>query len=71
MLVPAIAMQITSEVHWGLKDFDAMISILFVAGFALEVSIRRSKTAIHRGLAVGFIIFVFLASWAELAVGSF
>jgi len=64
-------MQFTSEVNWGHEDFGAMGLILFIAGVALEVSARHSKTDLQRGLAVGFIVFVFLAIWAELAVGIF
>lgn len=71
LLVPAIAMQFTSEVNWGPEDFGAMGLMLVLVGLALEVSARLSKTALQAGLAVGFIIFVFLAIWAELAVGIF
>jgi len=71
LFAPAIAMQFTSEVNWGHEDFGAMGLILFIAGVALEVSARHSKTDLQRGLAVGFIVFVFLAIWAELAVGIF
>ena len=71
LLVPAIAMQFTDEVNWGPEDFGAMGLMLLFAGVALEMSARLTKTALQTGLAVGFIIFAFLAVWAELAVGIF
>lgn len=71
LLVPAIAMQFTSEVNWGPEDFGAMGLMLFITGVALEVSARLSKTDLQRGLAIGFIAFAFVAIWAELAVGIF
>lgn len=71
MLVPAIAMQITSEVNWGLEDFGAMGLMLIAAGLLLEASSRLANTALEMGLAVGFIILAFFAVWAELAVGIF
>lgn len=71
MLVPAIAMQITSEVNWGLEDFGAMGLMLIAAGLLLEASSRLANTALQMGLAVGFIILAFFAVWAELAVGIF
>lgn len=71
MLVPAIAMQITSEVNWGLEDFGAMGLMLIIVGLLLESSVRLTNTTLQRGLAVSFIIFAFFAVWAELAVGIF
>lgn len=71
LLVPAIAMQFTSEVNWGTEDFVVMGLMLAAAGVALEASVRLSKTSLQRGLAIGFIAFAFVAIWAELAVGIF
>lgn len=71
LLIPAIAMQFTSEVNWGPEDFVAMGFMLAAAGVALEASVRLSKTSLQRGLAIGCIALAFLAIWAELAVGIF
>ena len=71
LLVPAIAMQFTSEVNWGPEDFGAMGLMLVLVGLALEVSPRLSKTALQAGLAVGFIIFVFSDFGGTIALGLF
>jgi len=71
LLAPAIAMQFTSAVNWGPEDFGIMGLMLILAGLALEVSARLSKTGLQKGLAVGIIIFAFLAIWADLAVAIF
>ncbi|TWJ09201.1 hypothetical protein JN10_0828 [Altererythrobacter ishigakiensis] len=71
MLVPAVAMQITSEVNWGLEDFGAMGLMLIVAGLLMEASSRVTNTTLQTGLGVSFIILAFFAVWAELAVGIF
>ena len=71
MLVPAIAMQITSEINWGLGDFGAMGLMLIAAGLLMEASSRLANTALQMGLTVSFIILAFFAVWAGLAVGVF
>lgn len=69
VLLPAVAMRLTAEVHWGPEDFPAAAVVLGLAGGALELAFRwprdrRQSIAIVAGVAT-----VFLLVWAELAVG--
>lgn len=71
LLVPAVAMQFTTEVTWGPGDFAAAAALLFGAGMVFALGSRRTKSARQR-FAVGLIVFGALAVvWAELAVGVF
>jgi len=71
LLLPAVAMQFTSEVAWGPGDFVVAGVLLFGAG-ALMVLGLRHVTGIGRqavlvlGVALGLALV-----WAELAVGLF
>jgi hypothetical protein len=70
LLVPLAAMQFTHEVNWGPGDFAIMAVLLFASGLAYELIASRARSPAHRivaGLAVGA---VFIAIWAELAVGA-
>lgn len=71
LLVPAVAMQFTSEVSWGPGDFIVAGVLLFGAG-ALTVLGLRHVTGIGQRVAViGGIAFGLALVWAELAVGLF
>lgn len=67
LLLPAVAMQFTAEVHWGPGDFLAAALILGAVGLAFEAAARLSGMArvavAGAALAAGFLI------WVELAVG--
>ena len=70
MLVPLIAMQITTEVAWNPTDFLVMGSLQF--GMAsLLVLVARKLPRKHRLSVSGLFVAVFLYVWAELAVGVF
>ncbi|WP_372915520.1 hypothetical protein [Sandarakinorhabdus sp.] len=67
LLLPAIAMQFSSEMIWGPGDFLAATLILGAVGLALEGAARLygkvRLAAAGAALAAGFLI------WLELAVG--
>lgn len=70
LLIPLIAMQITTEVEWNPRDFLVMGSLLF--GMAsLLVLVARKLPRKHRLSVSGLFVAVFLYVWAELAVGVF
>lgn len=70
LLIPLIAMQITTEVEWNPRDFVVMGSLLF--GMAsLLVLVARKLPRKHRLSVSGLFVAVFLYAWAELAVGLF
>ena len=69
LLVPAVAMQFTSEVYWTASDFIVMGAMLAIACGALELGARMSSNTSYRA-AVGIaIIAAFLTVWVNLAVG--
>ncbi len=71
LLIPAIAMQFTDEVNWGLGDFAVAGILLLVAGLLFDLVIRKVNNSKYRTIIYVAIVVVFLLIWAELAVGIF
>lgn len=71
LLIPAIAMQFTTEVNWTIGDFIAAGVLLLGTGFLIDLVIRKIKsTYVKMGLsALLFLALIFV--WLELAVGVF
>ncbi|TVZ25495.1 hypothetical protein JM83_0414 [Gillisia sp. Hel_I_86] len=69
LFVPVIAMQFSSEVMWDLTDFVVMGVLLFSAGVACELVLRKVPGTKNRIILCGIILAVLLIIWAELAVG--
>jgi hypothetical protein len=70
LLAPLAAMQLTEDVNWSPGDFVLMAALLFASGLAYELLAAQARKPAHRvvaGLVVGA---VFVAVWAELAVGA-
>lgn len=70
LLIPAIAMQFTSEVNWDVADFVVMGLLLFGTGSLLLMVSRRASRK-QRLVISALVIAAFLLVWAELAVGVF
>lgn len=70
LMIPFLAMRLTSEVVWTLSDFVVAGGLLFGAGLSFELLVRRAEgSAAYRaaaGIAVGAAL---LLVWANLAVG--
>lgn len=69
LLLPLVAMQFTQEVVWDGLDFLVFAVMLALAGGALEIGARLSRSLAYRvgyGLAVAA---AFILVWANLAVG--
>lgn len=69
LLLPLVAMQVTSEVDWTVFDFVVMGVLLSMVGGAYELTVRvaRSNTYVVAAcIAVGT---AFLTIWINLAVG--
>jgi len=71
LLIPAIAMQLTSEVTWGPEDFITMGVMLALACGAFELARRTIRGTGGRAIAALAILGIFLLVWAELAVDIF
>lgn len=69
LMIPAVAMRLTSEVDWGADDFIVMGVLIFSTCLAYELITRRSSSAAYR-LAVGIgVLTALLLIWVNLAVG--
>ena len=71
LLVPLVAMRFTDEVRWDLGDFLAGGALIFAAGLALAMGLRRVRTGTGRAVVATSVVAVLLVVWAELAVGLF
>jgi len=70
LLIPLIAMQLTTAVRWGPVDFLVMGALIFGTGSLFVLAARR--LARKYWLPVGVLLaLAFLYAWAELAVGIF
>lgn len=70
LLIPSIAMQITTEVAWDSTDFIVMGSLLFGMS-SLCVLAARKLPIKHRLFVGGMFVAAFSPIWADLAVGVF
>lgn len=71
LLIPAIAMQFTTEVNWEIGDFIVAGVLLLGTGFLIDLVIRKVKSTKTK---IGVSVLLFLALvliWIELAVGIF
>ena len=69
LMLPAVAMQFTSEVDWSLADFIFAAVLFGTVGLAFELIVRTSDSLAYRfgaGLAV---VAAFLTIWVNGAVG--
>jgi hypothetical protein len=71
LLVPAIAMQLTSEVRWGLEDFVAAAMLLLGTGTGIVLAARYARSARQRVILIGALVLTLAVVWAQLAVGIF
>lgn len=69
LLVPAIAMQFTSEVNWTASDFLVMAVLLGSVALGIQFLTGRSGSLAYRLGSVLAMISAFLIVWADLAVG--
>ncbi|WP_073981458.1 hypothetical protein [Erythrobacter donghaensis] len=71
LALPAVAMQVTSEVNWGPEDFAVAGLMLLVLCAALEGAMNYLTALRWRVSAMTLAVLMFLTLWAHLAVGLF
>ena len=71
LLLPLVAMQVTSEVAWDRADFAIFGAMLIAGCGAYELAVRLTSNRIHRIVAALAIAAAFVLIWAQLAVGVF
>ena len=71
LLVPAVAMQFTSDVSWGPGDFVVAAALLFGAGALAVLGLAHVNSAGRRAALLVGIALGLAVVWAELAVGLF
>ena len=71
LLIPLIGTVVSDEVNWSLFDFVIMGILLILLGVVINFVSTSSKNLKKQILYIGFIVLLFLAIWAELAVGVF
>lgn len=69
LLLPAVAMQFTSEVDWSASDFIVMGALLATIGLTTEFLVRQSGSTAYRAGAIVAMATTFLTIWVNLAVG--
>ncbi len=69
LALPAIAMQFTSEVNWGVEDFLVMGAILIGTGLQMELAVRLSANGAYRAGAFVTLLGLLALTWVNLAVG--
>ncbi len=71
LLIPFIAMQVTSDVLWDESDFIVIGALLLAMGMVFVFLTRKFQNSTQRAcIALGVIAITFYI-WAELAVGIF
>jgi hypothetical protein len=69
IILPAVAMQFTSEVNWTMADFAFAVVMLGGVGLAFEMAVRANGSWAYRGGAAIALGAGLLLLWANAAVG--
>lgn len=69
LLLPAIAMLFTDEVHWTLSDFLFAAVLLGGTGLLVELVVRRRTDNAYRAAAAVALLATLLLGWSNAAVG--
>lgn len=71
LLIPAVGMQFSAEMNWGIEDFIAAAVLIGGAGLGIELAVRLIKSRTAMFAAIAGVLAVLLLIWAEVAVGIF
>ena len=71
LLIPAIAMQFTSDVNWSGLDFVVAGILLFFLGLIIAFYTRSNEHSFKSKLIYALLVIGLILIWQELAVGIF
>ncbi len=71
LLVPLVAMQFSDGVNWGPADFLIAFGLLFGAGLAYTLAIKKAQGTGRKAFIGAAVLVVLMVIWAQLAVGIF
>jgi hypothetical protein len=71
LALPALGMQITREMNWGVEDFAVFGLMLAVLCLAIEGAMNYLTALRWRVGAMTLAVLLFLTLWVHLAVGLF
>lgn len=71
LMVPLIAMCLTTEIEWTTLDFLVAAFLLFGTGLICEAVMRKYRNAGQRLIISAAVLIILFLLWAELAVGIF
>jgi hypothetical protein len=71
LALPAVGMQVTREINWGLEDFAAFALMLAGLCLAIEAAMNWLTALRWRVGAMTLAALIFLTVWAHLAVNLF
>lgn len=69
LLVPLVATQVTDEVDWAGGDFVVAAALIFAAGSAIVLGMRRVSSRAARAMIVAIVMLLLAVTWAQLALG--
>ncbi len=69
LLLPAAAMQLSSEVNWTASDFVFAAILMGSVGGAFELAVRMNRNRAYRGGVGAALAAAFMIVWATGAVG--
>jgi uncharacterized membrane protein AbrB (regulator of aidB expression) len=71
LVIPLIGMCITEEINWSPFDFIIMGVLILSVSIGINFTLNKTKNLKNRIIYIGILGFLFLLTWAELAVGIF
>jgi len=69
LIIPVFGKLFTDDFQWTLPDFIIGAILLYGTGLMIDFILRKIQKISHRIALCGFILFLLISIWAELAVG--
>lgn len=69
LTIPVFGTLFTDDFQWAFPDFIIAAILLYGTGIMIDLILRKVQKKSHRIALSGFILFLLLCIWAELAVG--